>query len=76
VLGEIRRVKSVEKRPLKARIELAEVWWSAEVIALLRDVEVDLRTASGVDRFEYTEGGERLSLTLTFAPDPAGGAQQ
>ena len=27
VLGEIRRVKSIEKRPLKARIETAEVRW-------------------------------------------------
>ena len=69
VLGEIRRVKSVEKRPLKARIESASVHWSGDSIALLRQVEIDLRTAAGVDRFEYAEGEERLSLALTFAPE-------
>jgi valyl-tRNA synthetase len=69
VLGEIRRVKSVEKRPLKARIELAEIAWSPDVMAMLREVEVDLRTAAGVERFEYAEGGERLSLSLTFAAE-------
>jgi valyl-tRNA synthetase len=69
VLGEIRRVKSVEKRPLKARIELAQVQASAEIVGLLQRVEMDLKPAAGVDRFEYSEGAERLSIALTFAPD-------
>ena len=72
VLGEIRRVKSIEKRPLKARIETAEVRWNADAIRLLQEVELDLRTAAGVDRFVYVPGEERLSMSLTFAPDIAG----
>ena len=72
VLGEIRRVKSIEKRPLKARIETAEVRWGADAIRLLQEVEGDLRTASGVDRFVYIPGDDRLSLALTFVPDAGG----
>jgi valyl-tRNA synthetase len=75
VLGEIRRVKSIEKRPLKARIEHAVVRWSAEAVRLLKDVELDVRTAAGVDRFEYVEGDERLSMSLTFAPDGGGAGE-
>ncbi|HEU4927288.1 MAG TPA: valine--tRNA ligase [Vicinamibacterales bacterium] len=74
-LGEIRRVKSIEKRPLKARIETAEVRWNADAIRLLQEVELDLRTAAGVDRFVYVPGDERLSLSLTFAPDTGGGGE-
>ena len=69
VLGEIRRVKSIEKRPFKARIDVAQVRWSSEAIRFLKEVEVDLRTAAGVERFEYVDGDERLSMSLTFAPD-------
>jgi valyl-tRNA synthetase len=75
VLGEIRRVKSIEKRPFKARIEHAVVRWSAEAVRLLKDVELDIRTAAGVDRFEYVEGDERLSMSLTFAPDGGGAGE-
>jgi valyl-tRNA synthetase len=75
VLGEIRRVKSLEKRPLKARIEMARVTWSAEAIELLRQVEVDIRSAAGVERFEYDTSAEQLSMSLTFAEDaPEAGA--
>jgi valyl-tRNA synthetase len=75
VLGEIRRVKSIEKRPLKARIETAEVRWNADAIRLLQEVELDLRTAAGVDRFVYVPGDERLTLSLTFAPDTGGAGE-
>jgi valyl-tRNA synthetase len=67
VLGETRRVKSIEKRPLKAKIDVAGVQWSADAVRLLRELEGDIRTAAGVDRFEYTEGAERLTMSLTFA---------
>jgi valyl-tRNA synthetase len=70
VLGEIRRVKSVEKRPLKARIDLADVSWDAGTIRLLKAVEQDVRTAGGVERFTFSDGAERLAVTLTFAPEP------
>jgi valyl-tRNA synthetase len=76
VLGEIRRVKSIEKRPLKARIDVAVVRWSESAIGLLREVEADVRTAGGVDRFEYQAGDDRLSVTLTFAPEPAAPGEQ
>jgi valyl-tRNA synthetase len=74
-LGEIRRVKSIEKRALKARIETAEVRWHADAIRLLQEVEIDLRTAAGVDRFVYVPGDERLSMSLTFASDTGGGGE-
>ena len=75
VLGEIRRVKSVEKRPQKARIDVAEISWSSEVVALLRQVELDLRTAAAVDRFVYSETSDRLSMSIAFATeDSAPGA--
>ena len=76
VLGEIRRVKSIEKRPLKARIDLAVVRWSEPAIGLLKQVEADVRTAGGVERFEYQPGDDRLSMTLTFAPAPVGPGEQ
>ena len=72
VLGEIRRVKSIEKRPLKARIDVAVVRWSEAAIGLLEEVEADVRTAGGVERFEYQPGEDRLSMTLTFAPEAGG----
>ena len=56
VLGEIRRVKSIEKRPLKAPIDVAVVRWSEAAIALLKEVEADVRTAGRVERFEYQPG--------------------
>ena len=67
LLGEVRRVKSVEKRPLKARIDVADVTWSGDVIRMLQDVEIDLRPAAGVERFSYAAGGDRLAMALTFA---------
>jgi len=73
VLGEVRRVKSVEKRPIKAKIDVAEVRWNARAIRLVREVEIDLRTAAGVDRFEYAEGEERLGMALTFAAEQGAG---
>jgi valyl-tRNA synthetase len=69
VLGEIRRVKSIEKRPMKARIETATLAWRPDVIALLQQVEGDLRPAAGVGRFVYAPGAERLKLELAFAGD-------
>jgi len=74
-LGEIRRVKSLEKRALKARIETAEVRWHADAIRLLQELEIDLGTAAGVDRFVYVPGDERLSMSLTFAPETGGGGE-
>jgi hypothetical protein len=41
----------------------------------VQEVELDLRTAAGVDCFVYAPGNERLSLSLTFASDPGGGGE-
>ena len=71
VLGEVRRVKSVEKRSLKARIAAAEIRWSDDHIAMVRQVQDDLRTAAGIDRFVYAPGADRLTMALTFAPEDA-----
>jgi valyl-tRNA synthetase len=71
VLGEIRRQKSIEKRPLKAQIDVARLAWRPEAIALLRRIESDLRPAAGVSRFEYVEHSGDLELSLTFAEEPA-----
>ena len=70
VLGEVRRTKSVERCPMKARIAVAEVRWTAEAIGRLKGVETDLRTAAGIDRIDYVEAGEHLEVAVTFAPDP------
>jgi len=75
VLGEIRRVKSVEKRSPKARSQRAQVTWSQEAICLLKEVEIDLRTAGAVEAFEYAEGADRLSMSLTFAPEEGGSGE-
>ena len=76
VLGEVRRVKSVEKRPQKARIDLAAISWNRDTVNLLRQLEADLRTAAAIDRFEYAEGTERLVMSLTFATEETpGGAR-
>jgi valyl-tRNA synthetase len=66
VLGEIRRQKSIDKRPLKAPIGVARLAWRPESIALLSRVESDLRPAAGVSRFEYREHPGDLELSLTF----------
>jgi valyl-tRNA synthetase len=75
LLGEIRRQKSLEKRPLKARIAAAVVRWDAGALASLREAEVDLHSAAGVDRFEFQEGSEGLAVELTFAEEPAAAAE-
>jgi valyl-tRNA synthetase len=69
LLGEIRRQKSLDKRPLKARIAEAAVSWHDGALAHLRDVEVDLRGAAGVDRFVFAPGSDTLTVTLAFAEE-------
>lgn len=75
MLGEIRRVKSVEKRPMKARISVADVAWDADTIRLLQQVEPDLRAAAGVGKFTYAAAADRLSLSLAFAEEEAGSGE-
>jgi valyl-tRNA synthetase len=69
VLSEIRRQKSLDKRPLKARIARAVVRWDGAAIGRLPSVETDLRSAAGVDAFDFvtTDDGGPLQIDLTFA---------
>nr|MBA3888490.1 valine--tRNA ligase [Acidobacteriota bacterium] len=72
VLGEIRRQKSLDKRPLKARIAVAVVRWDTQAIARLREAEIDLRSAAGVETFEFVDGSDTLAVELTFAEENIG----
>ncbi|CAN5630082.1 valine--tRNA ligase [soil metagenome] len=72
VLGEIRRQKSFDKRPLKARIAVAVVRWDTQAIARLREAEIDLRSAAGVETFEFVDGSDTLAVELTFAEENIG----
>jgi len=70
VLGEIRRIKSLANKGHKARIAIARVEWDAASVALLEKLDVDLRSASGADRFEYRAADGNLSVALDFAETP------
>ncbi len=52
VLGEIRKKKSEEQRPLKTRVSRAAILAPAGQLALLADVEQDLRASGLIDRLE------------------------
>jgi valyl-tRNA synthetase len=67
VIGDIRRQRSLEQRPVKARIAEAIVRWNGDAIRRLREVEIDLQSAAGVDRFVFDEGADTLSVQLAFA---------
>jgi valyl-tRNA synthetase len=78
VLSEVRRQKSLDKRPLRARIARAVVAWDAAAVARLRTVESDLRGAAGVEAFAFREGTDALQVALTYAETdvPAGEASR
>jgi len=61
--------RSLEKRPVKARIAEAVVRWDADAIRRLREVEIDVQSAAGVDRFVFEEGADSLSIQLAFAEE-------
>jgi hypothetical protein len=52
VLGEIRKKKSEGQRPLKTRVSRAGILAPAGQLALLADVEHDLRASGLIDRLE------------------------
>jgi valyl-tRNA synthetase len=74
VLGEIRRIRSLAKRPAKARIQTARIQWSPAALAVLQTLDIDLRSAAGVDRFEFLASDGPLAVAVEFAeePPPAG----
>jgi valyl-tRNA synthetase len=66
VLGAIRKKKSEEQRPLKTAVALARVQAPASMLALLPDVEGDLRAAGLIDRLE-TSDAETLHVDVELA---------
>jgi valyl-tRNA synthetase len=70
VISEIRRVKSLAKRPAKSRVQIARVRTDAAVIPLLERVEIDLRSAAGAERIEFARVEGPLNVELEFASEP------
>ena len=56
VLAEVRRQKSLQKRPLKALVASAVLTADAAYVARLSSVEADLKAAANVREFRYVEG--------------------
>ena len=61
------KIDKVDQRNL---IAIARVEWDAASVALLEKLDVDLRSASGADRFEYRAADGNLSVALDFAETP------
>jgi valyl-tRNA synthetase len=70
VLSAIRKKKSEEQRPLKTAVALALVQAPSAMLALLPDVERDLRAAGLIQRLETAEA-ETLSVRVELAPPEA-----
>jgi valyl-tRNA synthetase len=68
VLGAIRKKKSEEQRPLKTPVANAIVRAPAAMLALLPDVESDLR-ASGLIQHLETQPAETLQVEVELAPE-------
>jgi valyl-tRNA synthetase len=67
VLGAIRKKKSEEQRPLKTAVASAIVRAPASLLALLPDVEHDLRAAGLIQRLDTAEA-ETLQVEVDLAP--------
>jgi valyl-tRNA synthetase len=67
VLGAIRKKKSEEQRPLKTPVARALVRGPAALLALLGDVEADLRAAGLIAQLE-TAPAETLQVDVELAP--------
>jgi valyl-tRNA synthetase len=70
VLGSIRKKKSEEQRPLKTRVARAVVSAPASQLALLPDVERDLRASGLIDRLESV-AAESFAVDVQLADDTA-----
>jgi valyl-tRNA synthetase len=66
VLGAIRKKKSEEQRPLKTRVARALILAPAAQLAMLGDVERDLRAAGLIDRLE-SQLADTLSVEVELA---------
>jgi valyl-tRNA synthetase len=72
VLGAIRKKKSEEQRPLKTLVTLAVVRAPDALLALLPDVEADLRAAGLIRQLETATAGTLQVDVELEAPAPAG----
>jgi len=72
VLGAIRKKKSEEQRPLKTPVTRAVVRAPAASLALLPDVEADLRAAGLIRQLETAESGALEVEVELEPPAPAG----
>jgi valyl-tRNA synthetase len=72
VLGAIRKKKSEEQRPLKTPVTRAVVRAPDASLALLPDVEADLRAAGLIRQLETAAAGTLLVEVELEAPAPAG----
>jgi valyl-tRNA synthetase len=74
VLGEVRKKKSELRRPMKTRARRVVVTDTADRLALLDDVRVDLMSAALIDQLETATGecsvGVELALPETGSQDP------
>ena len=67
MLAAIRRTKTEAKASQKAVVELAVVEAPADVLAMVRGAEADLRDAGSVLDMQWVEG-PALACTITLAP--------
>jgi valyl-tRNA synthetase len=75
VLGAIRKRKSEEQRPLKTSVARATIHAPAALLALLPDVEADLR-ASGLIQHLETASADALQVDVELAPPDAAGQER
>jgi valyl-tRNA synthetase len=73
VLGEVRRIRSVSKKPAKTRIKVARIQTDARDIQRLQHLDVDLRSAAGADRLEFLERPAPLIVEVEFDDTPSPG---
>lgn len=71
VLFEVRKHRSEAKQPLKVPITLATVTAAADRLALMPEVEADLRAALRVQRFECSIGEQMSVAVAGYDASPA-----
>ena len=67
VVLDVRRIRSQAGRPAKARFAIVRVRWDAASLALLRQVEPDLRSATNADAFAFDTADGPMDVQAEFA---------
>jgi valyl-tRNA synthetase len=68
VLFEVRKQRSEAKQPLKVPITKVTITAEPAAVALMPDVEADLKSALRVRSFEITEGEPRVIVVAGYEP--------